>query len=69
MLEVNPGHSLILGLAKRAKKGDGQDPLIADAAHLLFDQAKIVEGEVVNDPQAFARRLQAVMESGLKAKG
>ncbi|MCH8238039.1 MAG: molecular chaperone HtpG, partial [Proteobacteria bacterium] len=68
VLEVNPSHSLIESLAKRAKKGDGQDPLIADAAHLLFDQAKIVEGEVVNDPQAFARRLQAVMESGLKAK-
>jgi len=68
VLEVNPGHSLIKGLAKRAKKGDGQDPLIADAAHLLFDQAKIVEGEVVNDPKAFSRRLQAFMESGLKTK-
>ena len=66
VLEVNPGHSLIEGLAKRAKKGDGQDPLITDAAHLLFDQAKIIEGEVINDPQAFSRRLQAFMESGLK---
>ncbi len=66
VLEVNPGHSLIKGLTKRAKASDGQDSLIADAAHLLLDQARIVEGETVSDPQSFSRRLAAVMESGLK---
>ena len=66
VLEVNPGHALIEGLAKRAKKGDGKDSLIADAAHLLLDQARIIEGETVVDPKAFSRRLSAVMESGLK---
>ena len=66
VLEVNPDNPLIQGLAKRAKKGDGQDPLIADAAHLLLDQARIVEGEALADPQAFSRRMTAVMESGLK---
>ena len=66
VLEVNPDHPLIQGLAERAKKGDGQDPLIADAAHLLLDQARIVEGEALADPQAFLRRMTAVMESGLK---
>ncbi|MCH7936964.1 MAG: molecular chaperone HtpG [Proteobacteria bacterium] len=66
VLEVNPGHPLIQGLAERARTGDGQDPLIADAAFLLLDQARIVDGEVLADPQAFSRRLTAVMESGLK---
>ncbi len=66
VLEVNPGHTLIKGLADRAKAGDGQDTLIADAAHLLLDQARIVEGEAISDPQSFSRRLSAVMESGLK---
>ena len=66
ILEVNPDHSLIKGLAKRAKAGDGKDNLIVDAAHLLMDQARIVEGEAVSDPQAFSRRLSTVMESGLK---
>jgi len=65
VLEVNPGHSLIKGLADRAKAGDGQDDLIADAAHLLLDQARIAEGEAVKDPQAFSRRMSAMMESGL----
>ena len=66
VLEINPDHSLIKCLAERAKAGDGKDSLIADAAHLLLDQARIVEGEAVSDPQAFSRRLSAVMESGLK---
>ncbi len=67
ILEINPDHSLIKRLAKRAKAGDGKDNLIIDAAHLLMDQARIAEGESVGDPQAFSRRLSAVMESGLKA--
>ena len=66
VLEINPGHALIKGLNARAKTGDGQDSLIADAAYLLLDQARIIEGEPVGDPQAFSRRLSAVMESGLK---
>ena len=46
---------------------DGADnALIADAAHLLMDQARIIEGEAVADANAFSRRLSAVMENGLK---
>jgi molecular chaperone HtpG len=60
ILEINPRHPVIRGLAARAADGD-----ISDAAHLLLDQARIVEGEPVVDPAAFARRLSAVMASGL----
>ncbi len=66
VLEINPTHALIKRLAKRAKDSDGKDSLIADAAHLLLDQARIIEGEAVVDAKAFSRRLSAVMESGLK---
>jgi len=31
----------------------------------LLDQARIIEGESVSDPVAFARRLSMVMEKGL----
>jgi len=34
-------------------------------AWLLLDQARIVEGEQLPDPAAFARRLSAMMEKGL----
>jgi molecular chaperone HtpG len=60
ILEINPDHALIRRLA--ASGGD-----LADAAHLLLDQARIMEGETPPDPQAFARRLSLMMEKGLAA--
>ncbi len=35
---------------------------IEDAAHLLLDQAMVLEGAVVADPAAFARRLGDIMQ-------
>lgn len=64
VLEFNPGHSLIKKLTdsvdKAAKKQD-----IADAALVLFDQARIVEGEAIDDPASFSQRLNWLMEKGL----
>lgn len=60
VLEVNPGHDLIKALAERPVEAD-----VTDAAHLLLDQARILEGEPLPDPSAFARRLTAVMRQGL----
>ena len=65
VLEINPSHALIGKLAKRAGAGDGKDPIIGDAALLLLDQARIVEGEQLSDPLAFSRRMASVMEKGL----
>ncbi len=66
VLEVNPRHPLIAGLAKHVgEKGAGDD--IAEAAWLLLDQARIVEGEALPDPAAFARRLSDVMRRALAA--
>ncbi|MCC1492159.1 molecular chaperone HtpG [Cognatishimia sp. F0-27] len=63
VLELNPSHALITGLAGRADNAD--DALLKDAAHLLFDQARIVEGETPKDPAAFAQRLARVMGRAL----
>lgn len=59
VLELNPSHAIITKLAERAD-GDADD-LLKDAAHLLLDQARIVEGETPTDAAAFARRLGSVM--------
>jgi len=76
VLEINPKHNLILSLSKRlAAKGteaDGGDKsdtnaALDDAAWLLLDQARILEGEAVPDPAAFARRLTATVERGFGA--
>ncbi len=64
VLEINPHHALIKGMARIAKE-DGAVDLLADASHLLLDQARIVEGEPVADAVAFTRRLANVMEKGL----
>ncbi|MDX2144350.1 MAG: molecular chaperone HtpG [Rhodospirillaceae bacterium] len=59
ILEINPKH----GLIKRLMTLSGSS--LDDAAHLLLDQARIVEGEPVADPVAFAKRLSVMMEKGL----
>jgi len=60
VLEINPGHGLIKALAAQvAGKGAAS---VSDAAHLLLDQAQVLEGEPVADPAAFARRMAEVMQ-------
>lgn len=64
ILEINPKHSLIKKLSDIAAK-DAKAPILHDAALLLLDQARILEGEALPDPVSFARRLDTVMEKGL----
>ena len=67
ILEINPKHALIRRMADRAAGAAADDAVLADAANLLLDQARIVEGEPVADPMAFMRRMTAIMEKGLGA--
>lgn len=60
ILEINPHHPIISGLAKRVSEGD-TSPEIEDMAHMLLDQAKIIEGEELKDPAAFTRRINALL--------
>ena len=64
ILEINPRHPLVASLAESVGK-DGAGPKVEDAAWLLLDQARIIEGEKVPDPAAFSRRLNSVMSAGL----
>ncbi len=61
ILEINPKHPIIKHLAE---KGNAN---IDDAVWLLFDQARILEGEEITDPAAFTRRLQSFVEKSLAA--
>jgi len=67
ILEINPRHALIRRLAAEAET-DGSSALLVDAAHLLLDQARIMEGEPLPDPSAFARRFEMVMTRSLKGE-
>jgi len=59
ILELNPKHPLIKALADKAIDG------VDDAAFLLLDQARIMEGEPLPDPSAFAKRMTEVMTKAL----
>jgi molecular chaperone HtpG len=66
VLELNAKHPLITRLADLAAQNkDGAD--LSDAAHLLLDQARIIQGEPVPDPSRFARSMSRFMERGLAA--
>lgn len=62
VLELNPSHAIVTKLAARAEReSTNEDDLLKDAAHLLLDQARIVEGEVPIDSSAFAQRMGSVL--------
>jgi len=68
ILEINPRHPLILGLAARAEAGEGDGTAgesMTDLLWLLYDQARIVEGEPLQDAMAFSHRLARVLGQGL----
>jgi molecular chaperone HtpG len=70
VLEINPQHPLVMGLAKRVgEKSNGEgskDDDLAEAAWLLLDQARIVGGEPLPDPAGFSKRLSDVMRRALE---
>ena len=65
VLEINPDHGLILALAGQLDAASNKAEL-EDGAHLLLDQALILDGEHPANPADFAARLSKVMMSGLK---
>ena len=67
ILEINPDHPLIDGL--RGKLEEGRHDLATEASELLFDQARILEGQPPRDLTGFARRLSRVMEAAVTASG
>ena len=66
ILEINPEHSIIRSLVSKLNSGEAS-PELDDVTWLLFDQARILEGEEITDPAAFTRRLQGFVEKSLAA--
>ena len=64
VLEINATHPLTSALAQRFQEGRDRD-LVDAAAWLLLDEARLVDGEALKDPTAFAARLRRVMERAL----
>jgi molecular chaperone HtpG len=65
VLEVNPKHSVVTALAALAAS-DNASARLEEAAHLLFDQATILEGELPPDISAFSNRLVSLLEKAVQ---
>jgi molecular chaperone HtpG len=61
VLEINPRHALVAALA--AQVAEGSD--IAASAAMLFDLARIQEGDAPRDPAGFARAVEARLAEAL----
>jgi molecular chaperone HtpG len=68
ILEINPAHALVVALASRGKseRGEGEKEFREDAVQLLFDEARILDGEKPADPKAFSDRLARLMARALR---
>ncbi|GLK74473.1 molecular chaperone HtpG [Ancylobacter dichloromethanicus] len=60
ILELNPKHAMIVGLA-----GNGDDAVRADVAHLLLDTARVLDGDRPSDAKAFSERLSRLIARSL----
>ena len=63
VLEINPAHALVKAAARKQAEGLAGD--VADIGCLLFDQARVLGGELPIDPAKFAERLNRLVARGL----
>lgn len=63
--DLNPRHPLIKLLAEKVASGDKSDEN-KEMIEVLFDQAKIIEGEPISDPAGFSNRVTNFMLSSIK---
>ena len=64
ILELNPQHPVIAKMTDKAGDQNATDDL-TDAGWLLFDQARLADGESLSDPAGFGQRLARLLAKGL----
>jgi len=62
ILEINPRHQRIIALARLGKE---ERAFKEDAAHLLYDEARVLDGDKPVDARAFSERLARLMARGI----
>ncbi|AEH87665.1 molecular chaperone HtpG [Mesorhizobium opportunistum] len=62
ILEINPRHQRVLALAGL---GEDEQAFKDDAAHLLYDEARVLDGDKPADARAFSDRLARLIARGI----
>jgi molecular chaperone HtpG len=62
ILEINPRHERVAALAKLGKE---ERAFKEDAARLLYDEARVLDGDKPTDAKAFSARLARLIDRGL----
>jgi len=62
ILEINPDHDVFKALEKAYKANED----ISDYALLLYDQARLLAGLTVDDPNAYTKRISNIMVKAIK---
>jgi molecular chaperone HtpG len=65
VLELNARHELVTSLAAL----DGDNAFKEDAAHLLYDEARVLDGDRPADAKAFSARLARLISRGVQSVG
>jgi len=63
VLEINARHELVTSLAAL----DGDNAFKEDAAHLLYDEARVLDGDRPADAKAFSARLARLISRGVQS--
>jgi len=66
ILEINPRHERIVTLAKLGKD---ERAFKEDVAHLLYDEARVLDGDKPADAKKFSERLARLVARGLPRNG
>jgi len=66
ILEINPRHEVVRLISSLP---DEDNDLKQDAAHLLFEEARILDGDRPDNPRAFSDRMVRVLKRALAMKG
>ena len=63
-IELNGTHPLVEKLGQRAQS-NADDEVIAEYIEVLYDQAKLAEGGVPDDPGLYGRRVAKLLSLGV----
>jgi molecular chaperone HtpG len=66
ILEINARHEVVQLISSLP---DEDNELKQDAAHLLFEEARILDGDRPDNPRAFSDRMARVLKRALETKG